>query len=51
MSSMRRAAGSLVALTPDEAREILATAAKAAALNCEREGCDPPRLADLGGGN
>jgi len=37
----------LQAATPETIRPILATAAKAAAINCTRSGCNPPLLAEL----
>jgi len=37
----------LQAATPETIRPILATAAKAAAINCTRSGCNPPMLAEL----
>ncbi|MEL7098367.1 MAG: PfkB family carbohydrate kinase [Pseudomonadota bacterium] len=36
-------------LGPDLLREILMQASTAAAINCGREGCDPPTLAELDG--
>ena len=40
-------ADQLTALSDDGWREVLRLAATAAALNCTREGCDPPTLAEL----
>lgn len=37
----------LAKITPQVARSILSRAAQAAALNCERAGCNPPTKADL----
>lgn len=37
----------LTTLPPETATQILQRAASAAALNCQREGCNPPTLADL----
>ena len=37
----------LAALTDEALGEILTRAARAAALNCTREGCDPPTRAEL----
>ena len=34
-------------LTPVRLKDLLSRAAKAAALNCRREGCDPPSSAEL----
>ncbi len=34
-------------LTPDQVRHMLNRAARAAALNCERSGCNPPHLDEL----
>lgn len=38
------AADTLAAMTPDALTALLKRAAKAAALNCEEEGCNPPAL-------
>mmetsp|Transcript_91026 Transcript_91026/g.284743 ORF Transcript_91026/g.284743 Transcript_91026/m.284743 type:complete len:384 (-) Transcript_91026:52-1203(-) len=38
---------SLAGLSPTEVEALLESAACAAALNCEREGCDPPRRAEV----
>lgn len=40
-------AGRLAQLTPATAQAILTHAALAAAINCERDGCNPPTEADL----
>jgi fructokinase len=37
----------LLELTPVRLKDLLSRAAKAAALNCGREGCDPPSSAEL----
>ncbi len=39
--------GRLSALSDDDLGGVLDRAAKAAALNCTREGCDPPTRAEL----
>jgi len=40
--------GALDQLSPEMLQSILHRAAKAAAINCTREGCTPPTLAELG---
>ncbi|QHQ35084.1 carbohydrate kinase family protein [Algicella marina] len=43
------APGALAAAPAGEIRRILETAARAAAINCARSGCNPPRLDELDG--
>lgn len=44
----RLSAAALAAMSAEEVRGLLTVAARAAAINCGRVGCDPPSLSDLG---